>query len=97
VSLGYSVRFFCTFVKYSTPSFLSLLPVPFIWGPVGGGESAPKDFWQGFSLRGKVYETLRNLARWLGEHDGFVQLTAQRCVLALATTKATAIQSYYFA
>ena len=33
-----------TFVKYSTPSFLSLLPVPFVWGPVGGGESAPKTF-----------------------------------------------------
>jgi glycosyltransferase involved in cell wall biosynthesis len=90
--IGFDVVHHVTFVKYSRPSFLSLLPVPFIWGPLGGGESAPKAFWQGFSLRGKVYETLRNLARWLGEHDWFVQLTAQRCVLALATTKDTAIR-----
>ena len=31
-----------TFGKYWSPSFLSLLPIPFIWGPVGGGESAPR-------------------------------------------------------
>lgn len=79
-----------TFVKYSNPSFLSLLPVPFIWGPVGGGESAPKAFWQDFSLRGKAYETLRDLARWLGESDPFVRLTAQRSALARATTEDTA-------
>src|SRR5690606_29607155 len=28
-----------TYASYWTPSFLSLLPVPFIWGPVGGGEN----------------------------------------------------------
>ena len=33
-----------TFVNYWLPSFLALLPVPFVWGPVGGGESAPKTF-----------------------------------------------------
>ena len=45
-----------TFVKYWSPSFLSMLPIPFLWGPVGGGEAAPKPFWKDFSLRGKVYE-----------------------------------------
>jgi hypothetical protein len=34
-----------TFVNYWTPSFLTLLPVPFIWGPVGGGESSPETFY----------------------------------------------------
>jgi len=79
-----------TFVNYWMPSFLALLPVPFLWGPVGGGESAPKSFYRTFSLRGKVYEYVRSLARWLGEHDPFVRLTARRAVLALATTKETA-------
>lgn len=79
-----------TFVKYSSPSFLSLLPVPFVWGPVGGGESAPKAFWRDFSFRGKVYETLRNLTRWLGESDPFARLTAKRSVLARVTTEDTA-------
>lgn len=79
-----------TYVKYSSPSFLSLLPVPFIWGPVGGAESAPRPFWKDFSFRGKVYENLRNLARWLGECDPFVRLTARKSAIALVTTEDTA-------
>lgn len=83
-----------TYVKYWSPSFLSLLPVPFIWGPVGGGESAPKAFWQDFSLRGKAYEALRDGARWLGEKDPFVRLTAQRSAAIQSTTNDTAKRIY---
>ncbi|MFN6571194.1 glycosyltransferase family 4 protein [Dendronalium sp. ChiSLP03b] len=79
-----------TYVKYSSPSFLSLLPIPFIWGPVGGGESTPKAFYKDFSLHSRIYELLRNLARWLGEQDPFVRLTARRSILAWATTDDTA-------
>ena len=88
--IGFDLVQHVTFGRYSSPSFLSLLPIPFIWGPVGGGESAPLAFWQDFNFRGKVYETLRALARSLGELDPFVHLTAQRSVLALATTEETA-------
>lgn len=79
-----------TYGRYCAPSFLALLPVPLIWGPVGGGESAPDAFWRDFSLRGKVFEIIRNLSRWLGEHDPFVRLTVQRSVLVQATTEDTA-------
>lgn len=79
-----------TFVRYWTPSFLSFLSVPFIWGPVGGGESAPKAFWKGFSLKGRMYERFRETARWLGEHDPFVRRTAKNSSLGLATTEDTA-------
>jgi glycosyltransferase involved in cell wall biosynthesis len=63
-----------TFVNYWMPSFLVLLPIPFIWGPVGGGESAPRSFWRSFSLRGKAYELLRDLVRFLAEFDPFARL-----------------------
>lgn len=79
-----------TYVRYSSPSFLSLLPIPFVWGPVGGGESAPKAFWKDFGWRGKVYEILRSLAHSLGELDPFVSLTARKSVLARSTTEDTA-------
>src|SRR5712672_875198 len=52
-----------TLGQYWVPSFLALLPVPFFWGPGGGGESAPWTFWWGFSSVGKLYELVRNLAR----------------------------------
>lgn len=88
--IGFDLIHHVTFVKYWSPSLLALLPVPFIWGPVGGGESAPRAFWRDFSLRGHVYEALRGLARWLGEHDPLVRLTARRSAVALATTNETA-------
>lgn len=90
--IGFELIHHATFVKYWAPSFLSLLSVPFIWGPIGGGESAPEDFMQDFSLKGKVYERCRNVARWLGEHDPFVRLTAKRSSIILATTKETAMR-----
>jgi glycosyltransferase involved in cell wall biosynthesis len=75
-----------TFGKYWTPSFLCLLAVPFIWGPVGGGESAPRNFASYFGFRGWIYERLRDAVRWLGEQDPFVRLTARRSAIAYATT-----------
>ncbi|MBD2296499.1 glycosyltransferase family 4 protein [Anabaena sphaerica FACHB-251] len=83
-----------TFVNYSSPCFLSLLPIPLIWGPVGGGESAPMSFWQDFSLNGKIYEIARSCVRWLGEQDPFVRLTAKRSFVVQATTKDTAQRLY---
>ena len=81
-----------TFVKYSAPSFLAFLPIPFIWGPVGGGESAPRAFWIDFSFKNKVYESLRWLWRSIGELDPFVHKTARRCTIAYVTTEDTAIR-----
>ena len=88
--IGFDIAHHVTFVKYSTPSFLSLLPIPFIFGPVGGGETAPKTFWRDFSRRGKIYEILRNLTRWIGERDPFTRMTVRRSALAWATTADTA-------
>ncbi len=90
--LNFDLAHHITYVRYCTPSFISLLPIPFIWGPVGGGESAPKPFWQDFSFRGKAYEIFRNLARSLGELDPFVKYTARRSAIARATTEDTAKQ-----
>jgi glycosyltransferase involved in cell wall biosynthesis len=92
--IGFDVIHHVTFVKYSTPSFLSLLPVPFIWGPVGGAESAPGAFWQDFSLRAKAYEVARALFRSIGELDPFVSLTARRSAVVQATTEDTAKRLY---
>ena len=88
--VGFDLVHHVTYVRYSSPSFLSLLPIPFVWGPVGGGESAPKAFWQDFSIKGKIYEICRNIVRCLGELDPFVRLTARRSVLVRGTTEDTA-------
>jgi glycosyltransferase involved in cell wall biosynthesis len=88
--IGFDIAHHVTFVRYSSPSLLSLLPIPFVWGPVGGGESAPAAFWHDFSLKNKIYETLRGAWRFIGECDPLTRLTARRSAIALATTEDTA-------
>jgi glycosyltransferase involved in cell wall biosynthesis len=88
--IEFSIIHHVTIAKYWTPSLLALLPVPFVWGPVGGGESAPLAFWRDWSFGAKAYESLRVLARWLGEHDPLVRLTLSRSTLVLAKTEETA-------
>ena len=78
-----------TFASCWFPSFMAFLPVPFLWGPVGGGESTPASFWNSFSGCGKVYELLRNLSKYRGRFDPFVRATARRAGFALATTPET--------
>jgi len=90
--IGFDLIHHVTFVQYSVPSFLALLRVPFIWGPVGGAESAPPAFWWSFSLRGKAFELARSLGRKVGEYDPFVRRTARRASIGLATTEETATQ-----
>jgi len=92
--IGFDLVHHVTFAKHSSPSFLSLLPIPFVWGPVAGGEVAPKAFWQDFSPRAKLYELARDLFRIAGELDPFVRLTARRSAIIQATTEDTAQQLY---
>ena len=90
--VGFDLVHHVTFGSYWLPSFISLLPVPFVWGPVGGGESAPKNFYKTFSWRGRLYEAARDVARWLGEHDPFVRMTARRAAVVLVSTPETCIR-----
>jgi glycosyltransferase involved in cell wall biosynthesis len=83
----FDVTHHVTFVKYWMPTFLSLLPAPSVWGPIGGGESMPEPFRRTLSLRGKVYEVLRDVARSIGERDPLLRITARRAELVLATTE----------
>jgi glycosyltransferase involved in cell wall biosynthesis len=90
--VGFDAIHHVTFVRYASPSFLSFLPVPFVWGPVGGGESAPPSFWQDFSWKNKLYEVARWVWRSIGELDPFTVLTARRSAIAYATTPDTAVR-----
>lgn len=88
--IGFDVVQHATLGKYWAPSGLAGLAVPFVWGPVGGGESAPASFLKSYGLRGHLYERLRDAARWLGERDPLVRRTARRCHTALVATPETA-------
>lgn len=89
-SIGFDLVHHLTYGKYSAPSFLSFLPIPFFWGPIGGAESAPQTFWQDFNLRARTYEVFRSLSQRLGELDPFMRLTARRSRLTWCKAEDTA-------
>src|SRR3954469_1879701 len=68
--VGFDVAQHITYVRYWTASRLVKLDsVPFIWGPVGGGESAPKAFKPGLGFKGRLIELVREAARKVAELD----------------------------
>ena len=64
-----------TFVTVRQPSFLGLLGIPFVFGPVGGGERAPYKLRQGFGLKGKLKDFVRDVVNQLVKVDPFMYLT----------------------
>src|SRR6476646_10086702 len=90
--IGFDVVHHVTLGQYWVPSFLALLPVPFVWGPVGGGESAPPAFWWDFCHGGKLYELVRNLARTTASINPIAHAVASRSRIAIATTEQTALR-----
>lgn len=79
-----------TYARYWMPSPLSALPIPFVWGPVGGGETVPIAFNDLFSFKGSVFEFVRRVIRRIGEFSLLTRQNALASRIALANTAETA-------
>ncbi|HVX65828.1 MAG TPA: glycosyltransferase [Bryobacteraceae bacterium] len=90
--VGFDVAHHITVGMHWRWSFLAFLPVPFLWGPVGGAEHAPRPFFRSFSTRGKMQAIQRFVIQKLGEFDPLMRCTARRAALTLAKTKQTAVR-----
>ncbi|WP_263353190.1 glycosyltransferase family 4 protein [Acidicapsa acidisoli] len=60
-----------TWASFRVPSFMGQLGIPFIFGPVGGGEDTPKNLRSGLGWRGRLWDALRRassalMALWMG-------------------------------
>jgi glycosyltransferase involved in cell wall biosynthesis len=88
--VGFDLAQHITYVRYWMPSAAAALDVPFVWGPVGGGESAPPLFRREMRPRHRLLELARSLARRIFEWDPLVRLTARRATVAIAVTAETA-------
>lgn len=87
--IGFALVHHVTWVNYWMPTFLAFLPVPLLWGPVGGGESAPPAFRRCFGLRARLGDFLRDLGRRCGELNPVLNYTARRAALTLTTSDST--------
>ncbi|HET7468367.1 MAG TPA: glycosyltransferase family 4 protein [Gemmatimonadales bacterium] len=87
--VGFHVVHHVTFNTLEVPGFLWLLPVPFVWGPVGGGqEPAPalRSYFGGRWYR----EQLRVLRKRLVRFNPLLRLAARRASTVLAANADTA-------
>jgi glycosyltransferase involved in cell wall biosynthesis len=88
--VGFHITHHVTFGRYWAPTSLTCISAPLIWGPLGGGESAPAAFVADLDLRGRVYEFLRHGARVCGELDPSVRAATRRAAVGVAVTPQTA-------
>lgn len=79
-------------VSYSTwraPPLIGRLNVPFVWGPIGGGQSVPPGFRRTLGLRGSIRESIRSLSQHLIRFDPLVLETLERATVILAANSST--------
>lgn len=80
-----------TFVSVRQPSFLGLLGIPFIFGPVAGGERAPWRLRIGYGLKGWFKDGLRDIFNYMIRFDPLMHLTFSTATNIFATSKQTAV------
>lgn len=80
-----------TFGKHSVPSHLYKLGIPFLFGPVGGAEKAPRgEFYAEFGWKTRLAESLRLLHVRLARLDPWLRACVKCAALSLGVTRESA-------
>lgn len=78
-----------TFGVFRQISYLSFLKIPFVFGPVGGGERAPMKLRKSFTYKDWIKDLIRDFLNELTFYNPFYRLMLKRSVLVLVKTKET--------
>lgn len=86
---GFDLAIHCTYGVFRHPSFLGYLGIPFVFGPVGGGEDAPLALKRSIRGREKIKELLRSVLNKAALFDPFLWAAYARATLILTKTEDT--------
>jgi glycosyltransferase involved in cell wall biosynthesis len=78
-----------TFASFRLPSLMGALGIPFILGPVGGGETTPRRLLRGLPPRARLLELLRNTLNRVAAFDPVLRFTWSRATTIACTTPET--------
>jgi glycosyltransferase involved in cell wall biosynthesis len=81
-----------TLSRYWVGSSLIDLGIPFIWGPVGAGETPPAQMLKGLPLKYQLAAKLRTAARTVFEHSKLLKRTAKSASVAFVSTSDTLVR-----
>lgn len=88
-STAFDLAHHVTFSPCYQPALLAALPVPFVWGPVGGLEEIPAPFLPMFTRAQRLREAVRRLAHASARFNPLVRLATRRARVVLAATEVT--------
>ncbi len=88
-NLHFDLAHHITFAVYRYPSLTSRLGIPFIFGPIGGGEYTPPMLLRSAPWRARVSEFIRWAANRIASIDPLVRDTFRRATLILCKTPET--------
>jgi glycosyltransferase involved in cell wall biosynthesis len=77
-----------TVATFREPGYLWKLGVPFIWGPIGGGENIPWTYFADFGVHDSIYYALKNVANnlhgWTKRRSRIAARRAERVLVTSA-------------
>jgi len=88
--VGFDIAHHVTFGNDWIASYIgAFLPVPFILGPVGGGQRTPRGLLREYTTGGRLSERGRNAAQWIGRHDPVRRLCLRKAKKILVCNRET--------
>lgn len=79
-----------TFGSMWMPTFLPFFHIPFIWGPVGGGDCEPKSFLKALPLKQRIVQSARYVMNALSVINPFIMIPSAKAKSILVRTPNTA-------
>ena len=87
--IRFDVAHHLTWATYRFPTFLAWMEIPFVWGPVGGAERAPRAVYATLGRRAVLGELLRDASNHIWRYDPLARRTANRASQILVTSQQT--------
>ncbi|MGH7952164.1 MAG: glycosyltransferase family 4 protein [Limisphaerales bacterium] len=85
--VGFDLAHHVTFGRYWSPCGVRNLNIPFVWGPVGAAEFAPRPFVSELPLRARMFEFVRDGVRLFAEKDPALRATAKAAAIGIGVTR----------
>ena len=87
--IGFDLCHQVTIAAWRMPSPLWRLPIPFIWGPVGGAGYIPKSFRSMLSPSARLFETARDFSNYLAIRSRAFRDCVERSTMVIAANEET--------